>query len=188
MADQGLLSVEAAHQAAQALAEAAELERTKIDLFSLFAKRGFSGKLIDVCIEKWGARAPQKIRRNAYVLMLNRLPSAGFKRCDKLWLDLGGRKGRLKRQALCLWHHLQSDSSGHTWFLGEKVAQAIEAQVGESLARPVQAIRLAIRCKWITRRKDEQGKVWLAEAGKAWNEFQVSEKIKDFSNEYRPLA
>jgi exodeoxyribonuclease V alpha subunit len=174
-----IMAAAAAEEASQALQASAALERTRIDLFGLFAGRGFHEKAIDRAIGIWGARAPAIIRRNAYIAMLKKLPGAGWKRCDKLWLDLGGKRDRLKRQALAAWQHLRTETSGDTWTAAKEVAQVIEQCVGMGLARPVRAMLLAKRVGWIATRRDETGQVWIAEAKAAANEWTLSECVKD---------
>src|SRR5262249_12119937 len=111
----GILTESAAREASEALAGAAALERTKIDLVGPFAGRGFPGKLIQACIDEWGARAAESIRRDPFTLLTKDMPGCGFKRCDRLYIDLGGRPDRLKRQMLCAWNALREDGTGDTW-------------------------------------------------------------------------
>ena len=83
---------ERAKEASKELHNEAAFEAVKIDLLTLFQGRGFqASKLIRACIKEWGRRAPEMLRRNPYLLMIRGLPSAGFKRCDKLYLDLKHR-------------------------------------------------------------------------------------------------
>lgn len=174
----GILSIDQAHEAADALAAVAAQEKTRIDLFTLFQGRGFHGSLIRACIKKWGAKAPTVIRRNPFALLVEEMPSAGFKRCDKLFLDLGFRRDKLKRQAFCLWNYLRIGSGqGHTWHHAPTAARAVIAEVGTS-ARPLKAAKLAKKAKVISSWKDENGEVWLAEAQKARNEWELSECVR----------
>lgn len=180
IAGAGIMRIEAAREAAISLAEEVEFESVKIDLLALFAGRGFqAGKLIKETIKRWGAKAPEFIRRNPYLLMLRKMPSAGFKRCDKLYLDLGGDRGRLKRQALCAWDYLRRDSSGHTWFQARTVGQAVLDAVPAAVADPKRALRLAIKAGKLAKRRDDAGEVWLAETRHAWNEQTVAIKVQE---------
>lgn len=174
----GIITADQAREAADALAKIAQFERTKIDLFGLFAGRGFHGRLVAACINRWGARAAQVVRQDPFRLLVADMPSAGFKRCDKLYLELGNRADRLKRQMFCLWNELHQDSNGHTWIEAAHAARAIELSVGRQLARPVQAARLGKRVRWLASWKDHAGKVWLAEADKARAEWRLSEAIR----------
>ncbi len=178
VAASGILTRAAADTVAVELSTKAEVARTKIDLFGLFHGRGFHGKLVAAAIKRWGARAPGIIRRDPFKLLTAKLPSAGFKRCDKLYLDLGNNPARLKRQTLCLWNTLRIDPNGHTWLKAADACRAIEAEVGRALAQPTRAAKLGKRAKWLASRKDSDGTVWLAEAEKAAAEWRLSEAVR----------
>ena len=172
----GIMSQADADEASQALHDESAFESVKVDLLGLFSGRGFqAGKLIKACLAKWGAAAAERVRDNPYLLMLHRLPSAGFKRCDKLYLDRGYPAAALKRQMLSGWHFLKTDSTGHTWFPADAVGRAIADSV--SGADPLAALRLGIRAKWLTVRKVTSGPeagVYVAESKKAANEANVA--------------
>lgn len=179
----GCLSEEIALKASKELQAVAAMEKTKIDLFTLFAGRGFPGKILNACIKRWGARAADHVKRNPWALLVHELPGAGFKRCDKLYLDLGYPASRLKRQMLCLWNAIRSDSNGHTWHLATRIAQSVIDAVGLEKAQPVKAAKLGKRAKWLASRKDENGQVWLAEAKEARSEWTIAEKIIELLGE-----
>lgn len=179
----GILSEADAAAASQSLHDEGAFQDVKIDLLGLFAGRGFQlGALIKACLQRWGARAPGLVRKNPYLLMLKKMPSCGFKRCDKLYIDLGYPRNRLKRQAFCAWHSIKSESSGHTWHAAKTVASALTDTIAG--ADPIKALRLAIRAKLLAKHKDQDrdgkgGGVWLAEWRKAHNEAVVADKIKE---------
>lgn len=179
VSEDGMLSLTAAVQASADLKANAAIERTKIDLFTLFTGRGFHGTAIDKAIKKWSAKAPQVIRRNPFVLLTAGMPGAGFKRCDKLWLDVGRPAGSLKRQMLCGWNALRIDSTGHTWFPIEEFGKAIRDAIPGMNAKvdPVKAIRLGIRANWLRVRRDA-GKLWCAEAKKARDEQRIADALR----------
>ncbi|MDE2102277.1 MAG: AAA family ATPase [Patescibacteria group bacterium] len=181
VADANILTLDQATKAAAVLAKESGLEQTKIDLFGLFDRRGFPGNLIEACISRWGARAGQRIRKNPFGMLVGRprLPGCGFKRIDKLYLDLGGKSTALKRQMLAGWNALREDSSGNTWLPQGVFRQAITRAVGDDEARHADALELGIRSKWLATYKDEEGQVWVAEAGKAKNERRIAEKVKE---------
>jgi exodeoxyribonuclease V alpha subunit len=171
----GLLSQEVAGQASKSLTDNADLESTKLALFDLFAGRGFYGEmLIKECVAKWGATAPDVIRRNPYTLMVEEMVSCGFRRCDKLWVELGHPAGRLKRQMLAGWHELHSDTAGHTWLPIQQAVRAVRQQIGDQLARPERAVRLGLRAKWMRHKRDANGKLWVAEWDRARNEQAIA--------------
>lgn len=94
----GIMGFADAADASRELEKFKATERTKIELSGLFEGRGFTGKAYTACIAKWGAKAPQVIRRDPFKLLTAHIPSAGFKRADKLYTDLRLPPARLKRQ------------------------------------------------------------------------------------------
>lgn len=159
------------------LERAAATERTRIDLFDLFDRRGFQGKLIDACIDKWGARAPGLVRRNPFALL--GLPSAGFKRCDKLWTDLGLPPAALKRQAVYAWNELRTDPTGHTWVAAEELAGRLRAAIPG--CDPRRAFKLGVRARRLKVRRDAAGKPWLAVYDQATAEERVAAAVARLS-------
>lgn len=184
VAESGILSLDQAQEAAAELAKFAGLEQTKIELFGLFDRRGFPGAMLEACVAKWGAKAAERIRKNPFGLLTARprLPGCGFRRCDKLYLDLGGDAVDLKRQMICGWNALREDSSGNTWFPQGVFRQAITKSIGEGEAKHDKALSLGIRSKWLATYTDEESQVWIAEAGKAKNEAKIAEKVKELLN------
>ena len=118
-------------------------ENATIELTNLLSGRGFPKTTARKAIKKWGNLAAEIIRRDPYSLMNFR--GCGFKLCDSLWLELGHRPDRLKRQALCAWYAVASNSEGHTWYPIELVKQFIRQNIGSADARPDAAIELAKR-------------------------------------------
>jgi hypothetical protein len=181
VAQAGVMSLADAKEAAQTLHNEAAFESVKVDLLGLLAGRGFQlGRIIKECLRRWQARAPEVIRRNPYALLMHKFPSAGWKRVDRLYLDLGKPPAARKRQALCAVHHLRSSGDGHTWFAAAVVGNAITAAV-PSGADPVAALRLAIRARLLARRREADGSVWLAEWNKAANEETIARSVRDLS-------
>lgn len=174
----GLLSLEVATTAAATLTGISTYENTKLDLFGLFDGRGFPGALIDATIEKWGAKAPNRIRKNPFALLVNELPGCGFKRCDRLWIDLGCRRNALKRQMICGWNAVKTNTDGHTWLDAEKTfIDAIRTTISGEID-PIKALRLGIRSGWLARRRDHNNRLWLAEAEKAQAEREVAQHVR----------
>ncbi len=186
VASLGILSLDQAREAAEALAVFAGLEQTRVELFGLFDRRGFPGKVIEAAIGKFGAAAAKRIRKNPYCLMTARpsLPGAGFKRCDKLYLDLGHPPTALKRQMLAGWYSLKEEAQGHTWYAAGGVREAIRQCCKPGLfggsqdaVDPDRAIELGVRSCWLATRADAGGEEWIAEAGKARNERELSARV-----------
>lgn len=179
----GILTADQAAEAARDLTNSAALEKTKIDLFSLFVGRGFPGKLLSACIERWGARASLVIRRNPFILLTEDLPGAGFRRCDRLFLDLGGNRSKLKRQMLSAWNYMREDNDGHTWFPAMTLERKIIDKCGMAAA-PWDAMVLGKRGGWMATRREPAGSkaktdLWLAEYEKADAERRLAEKIME---------
>lgn len=178
-----IMGLDAAKEAGAALTEGIALERTKVDLFTLLDGRGFHGKLIDAVISEWGAKAPAIIRRDPFRMLVAELPSAGFKRCDKLYCDLGYPRDRLKRQLIYLTNWCRESSDGHTWHDGPAAVKALREGIpGEPGVNPKRAIMLGKRAGWLRLRKDEAGKLWIAEADKARNESRLAVKLWELIN------
>jgi hypothetical protein len=183
VADDRIMSLAAAREASADLSKGAALERTKIDLFGLFSGRGFNGKAIGRCIEKWGAKAPAVIKADPFKLLTSRIPSAGFKRCDRLYLDMHRPPAALKRQMLSAWNWMRTASAGHTWFAIDDVERAIRQSVDFVAVNPVRAIILGKRAGWLATRRDAGGRLYVAEAIKARNEQRIADNLARLSNE-----
>jgi exodeoxyribonuclease V alpha subunit len=165
-------------------------EDLRLELVQLFDGRGFPKKLIEIVIKKWGRSAPQRIRRDPFTLLVNRLPGCGFARCDRLYVDLGLPLDRLKRQFACIWKALKDDGDGHTWHPVQVAELAVKRGVSgltEGALNWQRAVRLGVRAGWLRMRKDNTGKWWIAEAKRADNEASVASDMrrlmKGFSNE-----
>lgn len=178
VAEAGIMSLEDAKEAAQTLHDASAFESVKVDLLALFSGRGFqANKLIKECLRLWRHRAAEMVRRNPYLLLLKKLPSCGWKRCDRLYIDLGHPPAKRKRQTLVAVAELRNERGGHTWVPVEQIGRAIQQAV-KCGAEPVEAIDLGIRARLIARHRDRGGQLWLAEGGKARNEEAVAFHVR----------
>lgn len=169
----GIMSEDAAREASRDLERFAATERTRVDLFGLFGGRGFPRKLVEHSISRWGARAPEIIQADPFRLLTARLPGCGFKRCDKLYLDLGKRADALKRQALAGWNALREDRTGSTWLPAGVVVTAIKDAV-PGCDDPVKALKLGIRGGLFRIYRDGMNR-WVAVA----NHAQAEQRIVD---------
>jgi exodeoxyribonuclease V alpha subunit len=177
------LTIEKAKEAAAVLRSIAELEDTKIELTNLFSKRGFPAALVEECVSKWGILATKIVRRDPFVMLVNHMPGCGFDRCNRLYQDLGLPLDRLKRQTICIWHVLNSDSSGHTWIDAEFATEKLAAAIGMGgKVRRKKAILLGCRSGWLARKRDESGRLWLAEGDRAKAEKNVAERLVALGN------
>lgn len=179
VADACGLDPDMCHEAARALEDASRFEDTKLDLFGLLNGRGFQGKLIDRAIDKWGVRAPLVIKRNPFALL--GLPSAGFKRCDKLWNDLGLPKDSRKRCAIVAAHLITSDAQGNTWVSANDLGDRLREMIPQ--ADPVKAFKLAIRARMIKKfREAGSSVVWLSTYRRATSEERIAASIERLSS------
>lgn len=174
------ISLQNAELAAKHLKAVEKFENTRMQLVSLLEGRGFSQKCIDQAIEDFGVCAADRIRRDPFTLMVRKYPSAGFLRCDQLYRDLGLPEFRLKRQVICLWH-LINQASGSVWIDAEFAVGELRRLIS-SHADPKRAIVLGARAKWLSTRRDHNGKLWIAERQEANNEFFVRETLEALRN------
>lgn len=139
----GRITAQQAEEIGRVLVSKKATEDATIELTSLLAGRGFPKTTARSAIKLWKNKAAEVVRKNPYSLM--NLRGCGFKLCDALWIELGLPADSLKRQALCAWHAIKSQSDGHTWFPVELAIQGIRENIGSVKARPVAAIKMAIR-------------------------------------------
>lgn len=175
------ITLEKAKAAAKALQEIARLEDTKIELTNLFDGRSFPGALVDECVEKWGILAPERVKRDPFCLLVAEMAGCGFARCDKLYIDVGLPPERLKRQVICLWYVLHSDSSGSTWLDAKEVLDRLGQMIGGAKVQKKKAVIMGRRAGWIATYRDEAGQLWIAEGERAREERLVAEKLVGLS-------
>lgn len=171
------LNPEVVQSAADELRADQHYQHTKIDLNGLFAGRGFAGKLIAACIKRWGAKAAEVVRRNPFRLL--NMPSAGFKRCDKLYLDQGHRPDALKRQILCTLDAILRDRTGHTWLAADDLAERLVSAV--PAANPRRAFLGGLRAGVLAKRRGEDGTLYLTTANRAYAERMIADAVRRLS-------
>lgn len=164
-----------AEEAAAFLREMAALEDCQIELLDLLSGRGFLKKTAQEAIRTWGNRAAERIKYNPYLLMAFR--GCGFLRTDAMYLDLGYPPEKLKRQALCIWHSLASDSEGHTWYPVDHIIKGLQQKIAGAKLNGPRAATLAKRAKMISTYRDEQQRLWVAERRKAVAEEYVAQYL-----------
>lgn len=182
-----LYRVEQAQLLSSSLAEDHAIEAIKLDLTGLVTGRGFPKSIVNTIIQEWGNKAAMIVRRDPYRLL--KFSGCGFKRCDTMYLDLGHDPARLKRQALCAWYSLASNTDGHTWFSWKVIDGYLRANIAGAGVRVERAIELAVRAKKvmevrtspegsIVSQGSEQGLIrWFAEYEKAVNEMEIMERV-----------
>jgi exodeoxyribonuclease V alpha subunit len=167
--------------AAQSLREVCDpkLRHAHLEVWNLLKTGGggFPRGLVNKLLKKWGETAPDRIRRDPFTLLVNRMPGCGFLRCDRLYLALGHRPDRLKRQALAAWYELKQHEDD-TWMDMTKAFNAIRDRIGGTTARPQKALALAYKARWIDYRMDAQGGHWVAEREKALAERKVAHRLR----------
>jgi hypothetical protein len=139
---------------------------------------GLSKRQIEWAIGKWGARAAETIRKNAYILMLCR--GFGFGRADKLYLELGGDPTNVERLGWSAWNALYRDREGSTWCAPAVAVKAIDKNVaGVDLPEQTKqaGIDWAIEQGHVVKRVDEAGKMWIAEDTRAAAETRLANAV-----------
>ncbi len=179
------VALESLEAVAEILRSKFETEAVQIELTALLSGRGFPRTTTRAAIQVWGTRAARIIRRDPYRLMA--FHGTGFRKCDQMYLDLGLPRDRMKRQALCAWYAIASDSEGHSWFRVEKAANYIRETISGANLDIEKALRLAIRAKAIAEDfskgvagpivKSAEGIRWIAEGAKAKHEQQIAEIV-----------
>ncbi|HZZ79638.1 MAG TPA: AAA family ATPase [Gemmataceae bacterium] len=178
IADGVLTDAAKVHTAAELLRKMAEDEPTRLALFELFASRGIPKAAVAACIKAWGAKAPAIIRRDPFAMLVRDIPGVGFRRADKMYLDLGGNPTRLKRQMLAAWHAMHTAGTGNTWEVEGLLHRAILQAVGTMEASlSDRAIALGIHAAWIKKRTDAAGH-WYAEYGNAAAEERLAKHAR----------
>uniref|UniRef100_A0A6M3KWK6 Putative ATPase domain containing protein n=1 Tax=viral metagenome TaxID=1070528 RepID=A0A6M3KWK6_9ZZZZ len=172
-------NLDRATEAAAWMENESRLEAVTIDMIDLLAGRGFPKGTGKAAVAEWGNRAAGLVHHNPYLLM--RFRGCGFLRTDAMYLDLGGDPARLKRQALCAWHAIASDSNGHTWFQPQVVERGLRERIGGAKLRVVDALWLAKRAGLLAvHREPGERTPWLADSRKAGNEAAVAERVSEW--------
>ncbi len=187
------VALDAARATGAKLLEQAHIEHCTIELMNLLDKRGFPKATAKRALDLWGNQAAEHIQVNPYLLMNFR--GCGFKLTDAMYLDLGHEPAKLKRQALCCWHRLASNTDGHTWFPVEYARRGLLESVSGTRLRFADAVRLARRAAIIDTIRtdatngaakkfvDEKGHLWVSESKKARSERYVARSIIDALDE-----
>lgn len=182
-------SAEEAKSLAELLRDRERLEAATVEVNEILDKSGLPKSLPTLVIREWGVSAASKIKEDPYILLA--FPRCGFKLVDKLYLRLGGDRSSLRRQALCAWYAIDSDSEGHTWYSAKWVQSRLVAVVG-SAAEPSKAINECIRIgregtsrhgslDMIRSDNDDAiiksgGSVWLADSASAKDERLIAKR------------
>lgn len=94
-------------------------------MFDLLAGKRFPRTLaVDLVLD---GIEQETVERNPFVLMSYH--GCGFKRCDKMWLDLGRPKKSLKRSVLCLLYEMENHASGSVWFTEKEAIEVLTKSI-----------------------------------------------------------
>ena len=170
------ITQERAVEASTKLKEIERFQETQVKLLELLTGSGIGDQSFEQCIDRWGAQAPEVIRRDPFKLMTARIKRAGFLTCDKLWHKFGLPPDRMKRQVMAAWEHLRSDSSGSTWFAKHDVIQTVKESI-TGRARPDRAVAIAIRGGLLIQ-EEHDGELWVADRKAGNEEITISEKLE----------
>lgn len=167
----------------------AKKERITIRLVELLDGRGFPQTLPSLVLKKWGNKSVDVIKKNPFALMEFR--GVGFLTCDSLYLSLGLRADRLRRQTYAAWYSITSNTNGNTWTPVPQTIQSIKNLIGTG-ARPAAALKLAKRIGemdgyqkgGLVFKREENGaiiesggKLFVAEKKPAENESVISKRV-----------
>jgi hypothetical protein len=199
----GRITPEQCEALAEKLRAQQATEDATIDLTSLLNGRGLPKATPRSAIKTWGNRAAGIVRRDPYKLI--RFRGCGFKLTDALFVELGHNPARLRRQALCGWHSIASQSTGDTWFPASQVVRSIEGAIGGANANPKTAIRMGlklgrmfpghyaalagVKTDGVAGPISENGAIaWLAESRAARDEQTLAEMIAKAIQETKPTT
>lgn len=169
------LTPEKAREAAAFFQGHVDLEATTVALTELLGGLGTPRNLPERLIGKFGARAAEIVRENAFVLMLFR--GCGYLRADRLYLQLGGDPTASERLGWCAWHALHSDTEGHTWRSMEVAERAIVKSVEGGQTRPGDGVKWAVDNEKIAVKQDEHGRTWVSEGARAGAERRLASHV-----------
>lgn len=169
------LNEDQANEIAAFLRHQSGLESCSIELMDLIGNRGFPRDTIQTAIRKWGNKSHGRIKKSPYILLA--LKGIGFKRADALYLEIGLPPAAIKRQALCVTHALQSESSGDTWQPSGFAVDAVRGNISGAQVEPVKAIKLARRARLIASRRDGEDKLWFSSHDRALAERRLAQYI-----------
>lgn len=178
------MSAAKASEAAAALGETSKAERANIDILGMLAGRGFPRTIAPRLLQKFGNRAAELIQRNPYLLM--QFPGCGFKRADKMYLDLGHPPGRLKRQALCLAKAAGDDGDGHTWLPAGRICASLDGNIGGAEPQHARALYLAKRARKVDTLRDRDDRLWVADYTRAQQEQYIAQRVAEMLSEGPP--
>lgn len=121
------LTDERIQQAIEWLDEEATIRDSLVEVLALLDGRGMPKSIVRDVVKAYGARAAWVIKRNGYALM--RFYGCGFRRADKLYLDMGGNPKATKRMVYAAEHAIRG-FGGNTWFALGAVNRELRTSIG----------------------------------------------------------
>jgi hypothetical protein len=177
VANDGLLTLMKAQEAAEELQKIEGVQDTKLELMELLDKSGIFNTTIDILIKRDGAKAATRVKADPFSLLWPvRMPGAGFSRVDTLYQKLGHPSDGPERQIHCVVYAIEEDETGSTWvpfsWIEEYVSRLVTGNV-----TAVEACEKAIERGMIVR-DDRDGQAWYAIARLGKAEVYASETVQ----------
>lgn len=178
------LTDERIEAAVEWLDDEAKIRDSIVEVLGLLDGRGFPKSIISECVAKFGARAAYLIRKNPY--LLQQFKGCGFRRADKLYLDLGGDPAALKRQVYAA-ENAMKEQMGHTWFPLTMLDRQLRTAVGSCEPDTKKTLRLGTRAKrlstmftddWTGPPSLDGNCCWVALSSKARDESFVAQRLR----------
>lgn len=176
VADAKIITIDQALAASEHLSSMQGREKVTAELFGLLRGKGFGKDSIDQCIQKWGLKAPQMIKKNPFILLTSGIARAGFRRCDRLWIEYGLPKSALKRQLFAGLNRITEEQNGHVWHSVESWNQCVESSIMFETS-PEKAMKLGLKSKLIREITDGEGNRWVGAAEHVNDENVIAQHL-----------
>lgn len=129
-------------------------QETLLALTKLFGGHSLPRDLPRGCIRHWGARAPQMIEENPFILR-RVFKGVGFKKCDAIWHELGKPLDSMLRARECVLYAVESARDGSVWYGRTQVYGETRAHIGTQALDPGSVIEEAVDKNLIAERPCE---------------------------------
>ena len=169
------LTTDRAKEAAAYFNAHKDQEIVERDLAELLGNGGFPRRLPTKLIERWGAKAAERIRANAFCLV--HFPGVGFGKADKLYLQLGGLPDAPERLGWCAYNALHKDRDGSTWKPLEFGRRAIEQGISGTDTPAAAGLKWAVEAGEIVVCTDATGRRWIAERERVAAEKRLANQV-----------
>lgn len=170
------LSLQRVREWSEVLVKNMDIEKLRAEVLGLLAGYGFRKDVADHAIKLWGAKAPEYLRRDPFKLIVHRIPSCGFDRVDRMYIEHGGNPNKLKRHLFAVLHHCYRERSISTWITMEDFRHAIDKRLATDI-KVGRVIKLGVRSGRLSVRQTVEGEVvkfWFAPSER---HFQESDAV-----------